>query len=96
MVRESKDFAHTSISRQSAKVTIVSDLSDKKYTKKLLVVMTVMALRTMCMKLFKAPDLNSVALMYEADDMTYPLDDEMRQLSYYGIADGGVVRVIFI
>lgn len=56
--------------------------------------MTVKALRTMCMKLYKAPNINSFLLMYETEKMSYHLDEDMRQLSFYGIDDGGMIRVV--
>lgn len=58
--------------------------------------MTVKALKTMCMKLFKAPNINSFLLMYETPKMGYHLDQDMRQLSFYGIEDGGEVRIVML
>ena len=48
----------------------------------------------MCMKLYKAPNINSFLLMYETEKMSYHLDEDMRQLSFYGIDDGGMIRVV--
>ena len=94
MVRENKDLANTALSKQSASVEIYSEMSDKRFKKKLLVGMTVKALNTMCMKLYKVPDINSFLLMYEVEAMSYHLEEDMRQLSYYGIQDGGLIRVV--
>lgn len=93
MIREMQDLANTSLSKQSAKVELVGP--GRAVSKKLLVVMTVKALRAMCGKLFKAPDVSEVVLVYEVEDFSYVLEEDMRQLSFYGVADGGRIKVMF-
>ena len=66
----------------------------KLVNKKLLLSMTVNALKAMCSKLFKG-DMLSLRLEYRGveDTQEYPLDEEFRQLSFYSMADGGKITV---
>ena len=58
-------------------------------------VITVKALRAMCAKIFKVFDISAMKLLYSEGDIEYELDDEMRQLSYYGVQDAGFIKVIY-
>ena len=81
----------TNIATTSAKVTLASD-NGKKLDKKLLLNMTVKDLKSMCAKLFKIEVLQQ-KLVYSLESMQYELDEDLRQLSYYSIQEGGLISV---
>lgn len=83
----------TNIASTSAKLKLVSEIHGKILEKKLLLSMTVKDLRAMCGKLFKLEILR-VRLIYHFEECEpYELDDELRQLSFYSMSDGGKVVV---
>jgi hypothetical protein len=85
------------ISGGAAKVEFISECSatnGKTLTKKLLLSMSVSALKAMCSKLFKVEVINQ-KLFYRAVDDTqeYPLDEDFRTLSFFSMADGTKIIV---
>jgi hypothetical protein len=62
--------------------------------KKILLSMTVSALKAMCSKLFRAEIIRQ-KLIYKDEDNTaaYILDEDFRQLSFYSVRDGGVIII---
>jgi len=56
--------------------------------------MTVTSLKAMCAKLFKVNVLN-MKLKYRGpeDVIDYDMCDDTRQLSFYSVGDGGIVKV---
>lgn len=87
----------TNIASQSAKVKLVSEIEATKgkvLEKKLLMSMTVSSVKAMCAKFFKVEVIRS-KLIYkeEASETLYDLDEDLRQLSFYSIRDGGHIIV---
>jgi len=87
----------TNIAATVAAMELISHMPatlDKVFKKKLLLTMTVTALKAMCSKLYKEDVLN-INLEYRGleDTQDYPLDEEERQLSFYSMADGGKIMV---
>jgi hypothetical protein len=82
----------TNIASTSAKLSLISS-SGKTLEKKLLLSMTVKDLKAMCGKLFKVELLRIKLSYYLEDTHKYVLDDELRQLSFYSMTDGGKVIV---
>ena len=84
------------IASTAAKIEIVSEIEgkEKSFKKKLLLNMTVTAIKAMCSKLFKM-DVLTIKLYYRGpeDTQDYELDEEYRQLSFYSMADGGKIKV---
>jgi hypothetical protein len=82
----------TNIASTSAKLKLVGE-DGKTLEKKLLLSMTVNDLKSMCAKLFKIEVIKS-KLVYRFEECEpYELDEDLRQLSFYSMADGGEVRV---
>ena len=55
--------------------------------------MTVKDLKSMCAKLFKI-EIIRLKLLYKIEECSpYELDDELRQLSFYSIIDGGAIII---
>lgn len=82
----------TNIASTSARLKLAGP-GGKTLEKKLLLSMTLKDLKAMCGKLFKIEILR-VRLSYSIEGSEfYHLDDELRQLSYYSMADGGEVKV---
>ena len=89
---EGKNIAQT-----SAKLELESFLEKTKgkfLKKKLLLSMTVNALKSMCAKVFKG-DVLEMHLEYRGpeDTQDYILDEEFRQLSFYSMTEGGRILV---
>lgn len=87
----------TSIQNSSAEVTLISEVEatqGKTLKKKLLLTMTVAALKSVCSKLFKIEALR-VVLFYQEDgyDQDFPFDEDQRQLSFFTVRDGGRIIV---
>lgn len=85
----------TTISTTTAKVKIESACEatmGKILNKKLLLSMTVDALKGMCATLFKTNKMN-IELIYreEGYDEDYPLDEDQRVLSFFNIKEGGLI-----
>lgn len=81
------------ISSTSAKLKLISVATGKTLEKKLLLSMTVNELKAMCSKLFKIEVIRQ-KLTYKIEGCSeYVLDEDLRQLSFYSMADGGEVRV---
>ena len=81
----------TNIASTSAKLKLVG--VGKILEKKLLLTMTVKDLKSMCAKLFKIEIIRQ-RLLYKFEECApYELDDELRQLSFYSIIDGGQVII---
>ncbi len=79
----------TNIASTSAKLKLVGN--GKTLEKKLLLTMTVKDLKAMCGKLFKI-EVIKIRLTYKFEDFDeYELDEELRQLSFFSMADGGIV-----
>ena len=81
----------------SAKVTLISEGSKtngKTLSKKLLLTMTVAALKSMCSKLFKIEVIHQ-QLFYieEGVEGEFDFDEDQRQLSFFSIKDGGKIMV---
>jgi len=85
------------ISTSAAKVDIVSEVPDtngKVLNKKLLLTMTVAQLKAMCSKLFKVEVINQQLIYVETGfDGEYAFDEDHRQLSFFGVKDGGKIIV---
>ena len=84
----------TNIASTSAKLKLHHPPTGKTLEKKLLLSMTVKDLRAMCGKLFKV-EVIRVRLTYHHEEgcEPYELEDELRQLSFYSMSDGGKVLV---
>lgn len=81
----------TNIASTSAKLKLEGN--GKLLEKKLLLSMTVKDLKAMCVKLFKV-EIIKVKLVYHLEGCEpYELEDELRQLSFYSMTDGGKVLV---
>lgn len=83
----------SNISNTSAEVFLISECPNsmgKQLKKKLLMTMTVAALKSICSKLFKVEALK-VVLVYQEDgyDGDFPFDEDQRQLSFFSVKDGG-------
>ncbi|XP_040568186.1 tubulin-specific chaperone E [Lepeophtheirus salmonis] len=64
--------------------------------KKVPLTMTIKALKILSKKLFKAPNLKDMELYYTTEkskDVSIPLDDDMREISYFGVINGDTIRV---
>lgn len=55
--------------------------------------MTVTNLKAMCAKLFKVEVIKSKLTYREDESANYELDEDLRQLSFYSIRDGGEIIV---
>ena len=55
--------------------------------------MTVGALKAMCAKLFKVEVIKQRLIYAEEGCEPYELDEDLRQLSFYSIRDGGVIKI---
>ena len=87
----------TNISNSTAKVTLISEVpatQGKTLEKKLLLSMTVAALKNVCAKLFQVETLR-VSLVYKEDgyDNEFLFDEDQRQLSFFSVKDGGRIYV---
>jgi hypothetical protein len=83
----------TNIASTSAKLKLIGPGGSKVLEKKLLLSMTLKDLKAMCGKLFKI-EVIRVRLSYSIEGSEfYDLDDDLRQLSYYSMTDGGEVKV---
>ena len=56
--------------------------------------MTVGALKAMCAKLFKTEVIRQSLIYKEEGCEPYELDEDLRQLSFYSIRDGGQITII--
>lgn len=86
----------TNIKSTSAKLKLMSACSTtngKILEKKLLLAMTVGSLKAMCAKLFKVEVIRSRLIYKEEECVAYELDEDLRQLSFYSIRDGGEIFV---
>lgn len=85
------------IASSSAKIKLISCCSKsngKTLDKKLLMSMTVGSLKAMCAKLFKAEVIRQKLIYKEENNVDiYELDEDLRQLSFYSIRDGGHIVV---
>lgn len=87
----------TNIQNSTAKVELISEVESSKgkvLSKKLLLTMTVSALKSVCSKLFKVEALR-VQLVYTEDGFEgeYLFDEDQRQLSFFSVKDGGRIIV---
>lgn len=87
----------TNISNSTAKVTLISEVpatQGKTLEKKLLLSMTVAALKNVCAKLFQVETLR-VSLVYKEDgyENEFLFDEDQRQLSFFSVKDGGRIYV---
>lgn len=86
----------TNIASSSAKIKLKSKCSaseGKILEKKLLTSMTVGSLKAMCAKLFKTEMIKQRMIYTEEGCEPYDLDEDLRQLSFYSIRDGGEILV---
>ena len=66
----------------------------KTLKKKLLLSMTVGNVKALCAKLFKAEILAQKLTYFDSvSGISYELEEDLRQLSFYGLCDGGQVTV---
>lgn len=92
-LNEQKDTKDVSIKSKVVEVKLISKIGKtegKTLKKKLLPSMTVENLKGLCCKLFKA-DMLSMKLKYrdnETSDIYYEIEENLRQLSFYGICSG--------
>ena len=92
-LNDQKDNTDANIKSQVVEVTLVSNVektAGKRLKKKLLPTMTVENLKGLCWKLFKA-DILSMKLSFrdnETSDVYYDVNENLRQLSFYGIDNG--------
>jgi hypothetical protein len=80
------------ISSTSAKIKLTSN-AGKTLDKKLLMTMTVKDLKAMCAKLFKIEMMKQKLTYHQSECQPYVLDEDLRQLSFYSISDGGEIKV---
>ncbi len=86
----------TNIASSSAKIRLKSRCEKsegKVLEKKLLTSMTVGGLKAMCAKLFKTEMIRQRLIYAEEGCEPYELDEDLRQLSFYSIRDGGEILV---
>ena len=92
-LNEHKDSNEINIKSKLVQVKLISNIEatmGKTLKKKLLPTMTVESLKGIWCKLFKA-DILTMELKFRDDDKSdvyYNIDENLRQLSFYGIADG--------
>ncbi|CDW74583.1 UNKNOWN [Stylonychia lemnae] len=90
--QDAKNIAST-----SAKIKLISQCTStngKTLEKKLITSMTVGALKAMCAKLFKIEVIRQSLIYKEESCEPYELDEDLRQLSFYSIRDGGEIAII--
>lgn len=88
--------AGSNIASGSATVRIISKHEKnegKEIKKKLILTMTVSALKSLIAKLLKVEILEQRLTYHQEDYASYELDEDFRQLGYYGVAEGSEIHV---
>jgi len=90
---EQKEDRDTNIKSKVVEVKLISKIpktEGKILKKKLLPTMTVESLKGLCCKLFKA-DMLTMNLKFrdnDSSDVYYQIDENLRQISFYGLCNG--------
>lgn len=93
MVSLKQDVAASKMQSNSA--SLILKCGDKKpLAKKLILSTTIATLKSICSKLFKVEVIKqSLSYQEKGKAFTCELDDNLKQLSFYGVSDGGTIEI---